>query len=160
MPTVVHDWLVIQWWSVCVKEDSLRDILTQDLWTLRGFLDHFATRNSFYFCQDVEGIWLAGWTDRFMEQASFSLWIRQDKRHTKDAWNATLMIFEKMYQRHDVLIVSTGQEKKKQLFEHVGFTYAATLPFMMNHLPAHFLYMTADTFRNKHCDEKRELVYG
>ena len=156
LPTCVHDYLLIQWWATCIQEDCLQDILDREQHTPRAFLDYFATRPEFLYAQDDKGMWLAGWTNKFMDEATFSLWIRKDKRRTKEALTYTLNIFLKLYDKYKVLVCATQNDEKESLYKHIGFTAIGSIPFVWGGLSVHCLYMTKHDFDQKYIHVKED----
>lgn len=144
----LDDVLVERMWETMMQSGDMTARYPSSYLSLHVFLTVMQPPTSLVFEQDDTGaIWFALWMERTnLRLGIASIWIREDKRHARAAYDAIILGLAHFFQSVDALIAYTSDLQVKKADEHFGFTTVATLPGVFEGKDAHLMTLTRADF--------------
>lgn len=144
-PSPEHDALLLQWWGDMMESGDINKVFSPDLRAPSIFLSTFKTPTVLYFEQDEKGIATAVWFAPALNGAMLSLWARKDWRGGK--WRpAVIDSLKCVFEIVPIVLFVTRGEHVVKAAQEMGFTLAATIPYIYMGEEAALGYMTKETF--------------
>ena len=95
---------------------------------LAAFLDNFNSRKEdLMFAADAQGIYVAAWTAPWADIASFSCWVRADKRRARETWRELQTAYTVALEVYPALIGATRQAALHSAHLRMGYEYRGKL---------------------------------
>lgn len=140
-----HGTLLLHWYCHLVATGDMNRLFTHEAHALQDFLRVFEDKQLFFWCDD-KGIYVAAWTAPCLGAVFFSLWIREDKRHSKQAYCCVCDAYDAVFHHWPTLMGLTKQ--KALLDEHVkmGYTIEGRIPQLWDGFDAWLVVLTKENY--------------
>ena len=149
MPTSVHDWVLVDLWGKMQRDRSLEGSILTNAQTLHAFMSLLAHPGETRFALDAQGPYFCTWCEPVMSGISLGLWVREDKRKSRQCLIFGHQVFAELFKRYKVILVITRDETTKQFHEHFGFTFGCVIPYIYDGDSAYISFLTKETYEKK-----------
>ena len=146
-PSRALDLLLVQWWAVASATGDLDRLFSSADIMPSDALRTFGAPQHTLLAYDDEGIWWLMLCSPMMTGACVGLWIRPDKRHTKQALRATLTGYHYAFTQWPVLVGFTKQPELLSAHERVGYVVLGEIPLLYGGETAYVVYLTEQRFQ-------------
>lgn len=144
-PGIQSDLLLGEWWQRMATCDDLERGFSVELTALGAFMGAMRACGLVYMT-DEGGIWFAAWFEPKLSGAFYGLWVRADKRHSRDALAAILDSIEYGLSHFRVLIMASLHESVVNQAVSLGFVSMGVIPYLFDHQPTHVAWIDEDHF--------------
>ena len=149
MPTSIHDWILVDLWGKMQKDGSLEGAMMTSAQTLLSFCQLLARPGETRIAMDSLGPYFCTWTEPIMSGISLGLWVREDKRKSRQCLHFSHDVLQELFERYKTILVITRDESTKRFHEHFGFQFACIIPHIYDGNDAYISYLTSQTYWQK-----------
>jgi hypothetical protein len=126
--TSQEDIAVVHWWDRMHDDGELELVFMRSAQGLGGLFRMLGNcQVSCLFMDDDDFIWSAGWMEKFSTGIFFGLWVRKDRRKSKEAKEACAFIYDQATQIAPVVLGLTKQEKLLVPHQKIGYKIVGQL---------------------------------
>lgn len=140
-----HGVLLINWFIHLTATHQLHNLLTNSAHSIQGFLRVFEDRQ-LAFWHDERGIWMAFWTAPCLGGVFFSLWVREDMRRTRLAYQCLMDAYEAVFRHWPVVLGLTRQKHLLKAHTRLGYTVEGLVPKLWDGWDAWLVVLTKENF--------------
>ncbi len=151
---LAHGCLLSQWWYELHRSGDIDKLFPKRAQTLQALFKLFESPLIAMFDMDDDGIWFMVWLSPAVDGAFFSLWIRNDKRHTKEAYSNLRTAYEAALGAFPVLMGITIQERLLVQHEKLGYSVYGPIPDLFDGKPAWMVVLTRDSYKSAELDKR------
>ena len=143
------DMALASWYITLQESGDLEKIFTEDM-SLGEFFAFMRDEIDLCFAMDAEtGIHTAIWFKSFLSGAFVGVWVRSDKRQSKEAFNTILQAFENAFMKVNVIFVVTKQKELVDEHRKFGYTLIGEVPELWNGETAWLSALTKENFNGR-----------
>ena len=146
-PSAKQDLALYQWYEQLVLSGDMKKAFGQAYWSLSAFLSNFQEPTVLLSESDDKGFWFCLWAKPGYEgTADVHVWIREEKRRTKDALTAVTLGLTTLFQRFAMLMGITQDETIADEHLKLGFVRLGVLPKIGDGADMYINYLTRESF--------------
>lgn len=149
LPTSIHDWVLIDLWGKMQRDGSIEGAMLPSAQSLLSFCHLLAKPDETHFAMDREGPYFCAWTEPIMSGISLGLWVREDKRKSRQCLIFGHKVLETLFKRFPIVIVITQNEMTRRFHQHFGFISSYEIPYIYNGNTAYISYLTKEKYTEK-----------
>src|SRR5579859_4385788 len=129
---VLYDWkehenLLVGMWFEAVKDGTILTAFHPSARYLSNFLTSYKGNVTLGLGIDEKGIWFACSAEAFYAGALMGIWVRQDRRHTKDVYDMAVKTHIEAFKAVDHCIAWSSNGDNVALYRRFGYKDAGTL---------------------------------
>lgn len=161
-PSISEDMLLSKAYTDIMWSRDADKLLSAQHQTLSGFLRLCQPPNVVIYGIDdgaaaMNGIWLWSIVEPCYSGAFFSLWIKPEKRHTKQALKWTLDLYSKVLEESPVLLGITHQETLLEEHESIGYSILGKVPYLWGGNDVWVMQVTKESFHRATASLREQL---
>ena len=149
LPTSAHDWALIDLWGKMQRDGSLEGSILTNSQSLMAFCHLLAEPGETRFALDQSGPYFCAWNEPVMSGVSLGLWIREDKRKSRQCLIFGHQVLTELFKRYPTVLVITRNEQTRRFHEHFGFQFACEIPHLYDGDIAYISYLTKENYARK-----------
>lgn len=161
----VYDWLLLQWLEHMREHDELRFTFVESMIAPGNFLRYWMDTAKLMFEVDSTGfLCRAAWTDSFMRNAYFGLYLRHDVRRSAESLRFVEAAYAEAFTQYEVLfglIAVHRPDYARLIASHrkIGYSEPVVVPYLFDGQPGAIVHVTQAMWDDAHATRKR-LVKG
>lgn len=153
------DFALLAWWLKMGETGDLEKVFTKAAWPLTSFVAGFAPPTTLWYEADEQGWTAAAWIWPLMSGATYSLWLREDKRKSRESYEFIHETVRTALSTYPVLLYVTRAEAVVRQGKSLGFIPCGELPYLWDGDSAYLGVATPFTYEaatNKETPNGRE----
>ncbi len=155
-PTSLHDWLLIDLWGKMQRDGSLQGAMFSSVQSLLPFCQLLA-KPSTRLAMDHDGPYFCAWVEPMMTGVSLGLWIREDKRKSRQCLVFSHEVLDELLKTYQVVLVVTRDKTTSQFHKHFGFLFACEIPYIYEGDTAYISYLTQESYYRRYLGKGEAL---
>lgn len=125
---VAFDAIMLQWYKELVMSGAIKDLFNFRARALSGFYASLQPPVHLLCRIDDNGLWYAAMVTPIFAGAEFDMWIRPDKRASKEWLESMFEALEFGFDRYGTLIGLTAHEDLLDAHKRLGYTIVGKVP--------------------------------
>ena len=131
-PGFIEDMSLLAWWLHLGETGDLERCFSRTAACLTVFTRLFDEPTELYFARDDNGWFAASWITPLMDGATYSLWLREDKRQSREALQFIHMALQTALAKYPVVLFVTRAEGVMRQSQAFGFTVLGEVPYLFD----------------------------
>ena len=141
-----HIALIFKLWIDLKASGDLGKVFYPENTTAYGLLTLFARPARTFFCLDEKGIWMIMWFTPWFSGSFVGLWIRDDMRRTKTAYENLMTLHRGAFELVPVLLSVTKLPEILEMHVKLGYDISTAIPHLFEGRPGWLTHLTKEKF--------------
>lgn len=138
--------LLVGMYYDAAKDGTLDTAFHPQLKLLSNFLAFFRFQCTLGIAVDTKGIWFAFSAEPMLDGVQVGMWVREDRRHTKDVYDMAVKAHDELFTVRPLAITMSAEPEKQELFQRFGYKYCGAFPKAFNGRDVKFFALTKDEY--------------